>query len=253
MDIISFLKIMDYNQIDNSNNNLLKNIINNNDLSRLIILLTAEDILFIDSYLENKDILYLRLLLKYILKKENLNLSIDNITYNLVKIYDSCDDNNCSFINILNLSKKLVYKKGGKYNNSTNSNNSKKTNNTTKITMKGITLTLRSIIDRKVDKQKIDNNLIEGAIERRKISNEKLRKKGKNIKSEQDTLNTLSEPIKIEKINKKEDDKAVEDYKKAVDVLKNSNINNPLDIPLSQPLDEPPVGNSGATIIQVNK
>ena len=154
------------------------------------------------------------------------------------------------------------------------------------IIMKGLTTTLRSIIDRPVDKDKIDSNLKKGASERKeyseylankhqiKYSSKKHRRTKHRSKNQSQTIN-LAEPLttiekpdhiisevsvhpntegkhKLHKYSENKKlpaDQTIRDYRQGVDILNNLDPIDPLDKQLSPPLDEPPVGTYGSTVI----
>lgn len=148
---------------------------------------------------------------------------------------------------------------------------------TKNILIKGLSISIGSFLERKVDTKKIDHNIRKGANER-KAYDKKLRahhkkhnkhkkhhsssKKKKHISNE---TPIILEPTKknttqigpkgkhtsLEHPNtiKLSADTTTENYKQGIDIIKTMNITNPIDLPITPPLDEPPVGLSGATIL----
>lgn len=145
------------------------------------------------------------------------------------------------------------------------------------IIMKGISTTIRSIIDRPIDKEKIDHNLRKGANERKeygqyhnnvKYISKKLPKEifspefaapiptaielPQNITSEVSVHPETSGSHTIEQyhgVKKLPAESTVRDYQQGVNILKELDPVDPFDKQLSLPLDEPPVGRYGSTII----
>lgn len=175
----------------------------------------------------------------------------------IIGIYQECQNNN------LNLYSMLFPMLGGKDDKTKTKNN---------IIMEGITATLRSILDRKFDKNRIDFNLVEGANERKVIYAKAILMKNPNDAAAQKILNYYTPQVAKNKYvtsavsanpltegknkvfaNKTpiavSADTTVADYKTGVEVIKNLNPKNPLDAQITQPLDEPPTGKSGATIV----
>jgi hypothetical protein len=145
------------------------------------------------------------------------------------------------------------------------------------IIMEGITLTLESVLDRHFDENHVDNNLRQGAIERKayiakgyhfkqghyngveplfdKYTPIKIASK-KYVTTEVSTHPQIEGKHTVYTHNKTKElspETTVKNYQQGVEVLRNLNFNDPKDTLLSQPLDIPPAGKSGATLITPQK
>lgn len=208
----------------------------------------------------------------YTLVNNDLTSHLEYIVNELITYYHMCDLDKDRLSKNLTITK-LFLMNAGATNTSTNSDTKTKTKTdaTENVVMKGIIVTLRSIVDRKFDKDKIDENLRIGAKARREIARMKKLKKSKKSgktgsktnktsktsKSGKTTKSNAPKSVTQEPVNtdivKPINDKDVKEYKQAVEILQNVEPSNIMDKPLSQPLDVPPVGNTGSTIINVDK
>jgi len=249
---------------------LVKIIINDKDARKIIYQLSEQEIYSIGSYLDNK--MYY-LLLSTIDQKnksdplwvpEKFMLKNDEISRKLIGYHELCLDKNLDLVNILLTCKYILIKAGGK---------NKKIKNSKNIIMSGITLTLRSILDQKINTELIDNNLRLGALERKRYIAKKYHLKtkvfsesepifDKNTPVESTTKQNIISEVSINPNNKGKhmihnqtqtkhmsSDTTIKNYDAGAEIIKNLDPVDPLDKPLSVPLDEPPVGKSGATLI----
>lgn len=156
------------------------------------------------------------------------------------------------------------------------------------VILDGLTVTLRSVLDRDFDKNRIDNNLIDGATNRErylvayKSTYIKLRQKyprvaDKEIKAKVDKIVTeelkkeekrkdvLDNKYVLAEVNASSDKQTihstdepvvvrgevVNNYEEGVKIINSSKPNSTLDAQLSLPLSEAPVGSTGASLITV--
>lgn len=189
--------------------------------------------------------------------KQKDNAMWEGILDQLLKYQIICSTQNIDFLEAMNIIKMQSMKAGTQKSSKKN------------IIMQGINVTLRSIIDRQFDKDRIDNNLRLGAKERKehirlghhKISHNKTlfdEHTPIHLSKKQHTTTEITRDATGKKkithyqhphIIKLSPNTTVNDYQEGVKVLNEMDFNNPLDTPLSHPLDIPPVGKSGATLI----
>jgi len=196
------------------------------------------------------------------------NLSnVDRICNKIILFHSLCKQVNIKFSDVLLTCKATIIKAGAQKN--TKGKN---------IIMMGTNFTLGSIIHRDLSEeeiQRIDHNLIQGAKERKEfMAKNRHKKPTKRISHAQESLFDKDTPIKLSEkqhvtteVSTHPDtegshqtfkhkqtiyldpDETVKDYQQALETLKSVNPKTPEDIPLSPPLDEPPVGASGFTLI----
>lgn len=255
----------------NSNNNELYHIVgiivNDEDTSKIVQKMSIDQIYETICYLNNKLYYNLVEMIKKIVITFPKHVVLEShiITTKIINYYRICLHKNLDISNILITCKYILMKAG--------EGNKKPDNKNKNIVMEGITLTLRSILNRKIDVEHIDNNLRQGAIERKAYFAKKYHLKQTKytnvepifdkytpigaIKKKYVTSEVSMHPSTRGKhivhthtqTKKLSSGTTVKNYKLGVDKIKNLEPNNPLDMPLSQPLDEPPVGKSGATLI----
>lgn len=251
---------------------VVKIIVNDKDIRKIIRKMSPDDIYDVICYLDNKLYLQLYCFLENITNKlSNYNLQSNNLLNNFICYFELCNNKYIKFSNILIVCKSLLMKAGAKKKQLNQSDDSNKN-----IVMQGITVTMKSILNRQFDKNKIDNNLRQGAIERQEYLQYSYNKKGKIYKDDEiEPIFDENTPIKpattkkyvTSEISAKPEtqgknlvhthsniinlpsETTVKNYKQGVETLKNINPKNMLDIPLSPPLDEPPAGNTGTTLI----
>jgi hypothetical protein len=150
-------------QQNNYFNNLINIIINDNDLEFLITNINNQDIYDLDCYLENQMLYHLRCLVQklvgFYIHNSTVN-DVENIIEIIIYYHNLCKIKNFSFADILIVCRYYLRKIGGSNLQTTE----KKHKN---IILEGISVTLRSILKRKFDENRIDNNLREGAKERK--------------------------------------------------------------------------------------
>ncbi|XWV25155.1 putative ORFan [Tupanvirus deep ocean] len=261
---------MDSYNAGNRNNefySIVKTIVNDKDTRKIIYKISDNQIYDIVCFLNNEMCLQLIDLFKKILTSiPNYKLDANLICNKMIDYYDYCATKNIKFTDVLATCKLLLMKAGASKTISSQSKN---------IIMQGITVTLRSVVERNIDKDRIDNNLRQGAIERKEHLQKGHHKKRKIYRPhEVEPIFDEYTPVKLS--NKKHvttevsanpdnqgkhkvhthsntiqlsSQTTVKDYNEGVNALKNIKPSNILDIPLSPPLDEPPVGKSGATLI----
>jgi hypothetical protein len=212
-------------------NELINSIIHDKEIWTIIYYLSLQEIYDLNTYLENKLYYHLFILIKS-----------ETICIKLISYYNLAITNNLNYLDVLlNLSQR-----GGE-----------------NIVMKGITTTLRSFLEKSVDKNRIDAIFRQGALERKaylKSNNKKSTVKktviNDNIISTISTkdpqhlneIHTNLDPLNL--VNKKNTlDNVVDNYTEGLKELEKIPITNPIDLQISQPLDEPPIGKIGVTVV----
>lgn len=232
---------------------IVNSIIGSN-LKSILETFSDEEIKELVHYLDHK--LYFQLV--EILKRNNTSTSWIDSLNQLTHYQTICSSQNIDLLKVMFVSKMTLMKAGTQKHSNKN------------IIMQGINVTLRSIINRQFDMDRIDNNLRLGAKERK----EHIKKGHHKIKKNHDSLFDEHTPIQLSKkqhttseitsdptgkkkivhyqhhhIIKMNPSTTINNYQEGVKVLNEMDFNNPLDTPLSHPLDEPPVGKSGSTLI----
>lgn len=255
---------MNEHQIDQFNQ-VVKRILKNSQLKNLICIMNKNQSDNMVCCLDNKLYYYLNNQLNEI-SNQNPNLFSEKMPVNkIIHYHQYCKENKIDFNQILQFIKDSNLPRFILGGNSTVKNPSK-TKSTASVILQGITATLRSIIDRKFDKNEIDQNLIEGAREREMLLN--TNKHLDPTLSVLDTTSTKKTNYLVGQISTKPGtegqnsiskiDKPIilpsssteRNNAKAVEIMKNITSNDPLDYQISMPLSEPPVGKTAATIIE---
>lgn len=240
---------------------MVKTIINDRDMLKIIQNISVDQIYDINCYLDNKLYYNLIELLKNIYVSEKIGSKI--IGYHKI-----CLDKKIKLGEILLRCKRIIMK-AGNYNYPEHKN----------IVMKGMTLTINSIINRQFNPIHIDDNLREGARKRKAYISQEYHKKeqiykgvvpifgkytpikakqnksiisevsihpsteGKHVIYEQNENEIKQLPSEIETTT------TTENYQKGVKILNQIKPTSPLNATLSKPLTTPPVGKSGKTVI----
>lgn len=247
---------------------VVKMIVNDKNTRKIIDTISYQQLYDIDCYLDYQMYYPLIVLINHALATISNNiLDSEDISDKIINYHKICLDKNLEMTNILITAKHILMKAGAKRKITQESKN---------IIMEGITVTLRSILDRPVDIDHIDNNLRKGAQEREDYMEKyyHIPKKPITKVNETEPLFDKNTPIKLSnkkyivtevsthpktegkhtihvqnKIKKLSNEDTIKDYQKGVETLNQLEPRDPLDMPLSQPLDQPPVGKSGSTLI----
>jgi len=220
--------------INKNNDNyygIVKHIVHDKDTRKIIHRMSNYEIYDMSCYLDNKLYYQLGILVEKVIKTipEKYTLELFVIIDNFIKYHYYCLEKNISMTDVLFITKSLLMKAGAKKNKNVKTENS--TSEQKNIITQRITLTMRSILERKFDKNKIDDNLRLGAKERKehilKLKQQKLSKKNVDHKKKIQPKHTPKKPT-------------VPIIKKDVEPKPNKPINkiNPLDVPLSPALSE---------------
>ncbi|XWV26417.1 putative orfan [Tupanvirus soda lake] len=261
---------MDLYNAENKNNkfySIVKTIVNDKDTRKIIYKMSDNQIYDVICFLNNKMCLQLIDLIEKILKTiPKYKLNSNTICNKMIDYHNYCTEKNIKFTDVLATCKLLLMKAGASKTISSHNKN---------IIMQGITVTLRSVLERNINKDRIDDNLRQGAFERKEHLQKGHHKKRKVYKPhEPEPIFDEYTPVKLSNKkhittevstnpNSQEKHKlhthsntiqlssqtTVKDYKEGVEALKSITPTNVLDIPLSPALDVPPVGNSGATLV----
>lgn len=154
--------------------------ISDSDLENFITTVNSRNIYDIVCYLENR--MYYQF--KYFIHLLLLRLEIIDTTYlekianKIIDYHILCSNKNLNFADVLIVCKHHFNKIGG-YNSKKHSTKKSHGN----IILKGISSTLKSILEKKYDKDRIDNNLRKGAMERKEYLLRLRTKKGRPKKS----------------------------------------------------------------------
>ena len=232
--------------------NLVKMIVNDNQTRKIIYGMDEQEIQNLAIYLDNNIYFEMVGLIDRISKKlephgrlENDNRKLigkDNVINSIIEYYTICFKKNLSMLDILLMCKYVLMKAGAnKINISQDAKN---------IIMKKITLTLESILHRDFDKEIIDENLKEGAIQRKMYLQRKVKTTlvpRRNISSSSESIIIRTDPQTKHKIEP--EIITIENYNDPKIIKPIKIKTNPLKKPISHDLDIPPITVPHASLI----